>query len=1343
MKAKFKSSSKVSRSVSRLKIQPNKANNSLRSLESKSKMDYIESKEQQATKTNVFGAMWPMWSYYHEQSINCVAISHDGSLIAAGDANSTLKIRSLLKGNPIQTWESEGQINDVAFSNDADYIAYGDNSKNFVVRQLSSGPEHFKKEFLGAVTSIAFSPNNTDVAVACANKTVTIINFRTEGQVLELGGEGGDVGFKSVCYSNDGNLLLCGGNDTGYGPLARKVTVHDLRADTKGQILSTFIYPANISCIALAPVDDHPRLAVGTSASLTLRDLNSGDMLCEFFHEGGILCIDWSPDAKYLACGDADFIRDPETNAQKSCPSWTTVRDVTCGGATVNVFEHEKAVKSIKFSGDGHLLVTGDNAKALTVRDMKGGTVSHDFQHNHELLTNGLNFSNDGRILMSADKSGAVVIRRVKHGNVMNTLEFAGHLSSVSMSPDATAVAVGMLRQNKIVIKRISRVKTTGRRDSVTGRKSSRTSEDKVREMYPVLAELSFESGVNVVKYSPCGKFLAGGDRKGNVRIYNVECLQDASNASVLPELIAEIQHGDGLIQDICWSPSQDGSGLHLLPPLCIGVVGMGGQDIASNTAVIYNAEKKEIIRKIEENELTDGKPGQLFTVDIDPTGKFISCGGTGKKTNIYEIEGGNVKHCCEHNQVVQVVRFSPNGKLIASGSKGNRLTIRSVETGGLVARYTMQDFVVSIDWSPDSIFIATGDCNRQLTVRYNPVIFQPHAVPSDWWGLMEHRPHLWRLPRPSDDDKNVMTTPLNDIDAACLESLVANQKIDCHFSTLGLAGLKNPRYPDMKPPVVSPLEKALEDQDHRKCSVLAELIQTDFDGDHTLAKWLGSLAGSNNILLVHILEHCIVPTENCASHERMFTLDDGTIKPFGTLDISWPFIKSTSFNIVQSKEDQPFYLFDNNEIESIGLTNAGMKRRSVETVAVGVPHFIKYAFPKIVEHGSIELFETEVMGYVVAYLWQHVRWLYYVTLTAFCSLALSFTAGHYLMLWRLENIGPETDGILLTCRILLYVSLLISGMFIFSELRQMIRKGPCVYIRSGWNVLELVSYTLVVVSVLWIELQLKWQNIVGSIALAAIWTASISQLRGLKLFGAIVATFVEIIGDMNGFMCLLAIFWLGGAMSFKVLLPGSPDFHNANALMSIWMMVLGDPIVDAFEITVAAIPNSTLVDTGLHGINTVYHANATAVVAKILSILFVFVIMIVLLNQLIALMGESYGRVMENYPVEIVRSRAKVILDLMDLYGHYLPNTIVYPKWLHVLRPVSAVNKDGHVKALKRELAETRALLVSKIEDQEDHMSKQMDKMNEDFEGKTDKMFVLLKQMHEMMVEKVEKEEI
>jgi hypothetical protein len=39
--------------------------------------------------------------------------------------------------------------------------------------------------------------------------------------------------------------------------------------------------------------------------------------------------------------------------------------------------------------------------------------------------------------------------------------------------------------------------------------------------------------------------------------------------------------------------------------------------------------------------------------------------------------------------------------------------------------------------------------------------------------------------------------------------------------------------------------------------------------------------------------------------------------------------------------------------------------------------------------------------------------------------------------------------------------------------------------------------------------------------------------------------------------------------------------------------------------------------------------------------------------------------------------------------------------------------------------------------------MSKQMDKMNEDFGDKTDKMFALLKQMHEMMVEKVEKEEI
>ena len=63
---------------------------------------------------------------------------------------------------------------------------------------------------------------------------------------------------------------------------------------------------------------------------------------------------------------------------------------------------------------------------------------------------------------------------------------------------------------------------------------------------------------------------------------------------------------------------------------------------------------------------------------------------------------------------------------------------------------------------------------------------------------------------------------------------------------------------------------------------------------------------------------------------------------------------------------------------------------------------------------------------------------------------------------------------------------------------------------------------------------------------------------------------------------------------------------------------------------------------------------------------------MIVLMNQLIALMGDSYGRVMDNYTDEEVKSRARVILDLMDLYDNFLPNSLIY---LHVCTPVSIPN--------------------------------------------------------------------
>ena len=86
----------------------------------------------------------------------------------------------------------------------------------------------------------------------------------------------------------------------------------------------------------------------------------------------------------------------------------------------------------------------------------------------------------------------------------------------------------------------------------------------------------------------------------------------------------------------------------------------------------------------------------------------------------------------------------------------------------------------------------------------------------------------------------------------------------------------------------------------------------------------------------------------------------------------------------------------------------------------------------------------------------------------------------------------------------------------------------------------------------------------------------------------------------------------------------------------------------------------------------------------------FMFIVVIVLLNMLIALMGDSYDNVTENIQIESIRARARVCADLLiDVDG----KNNIFGEWLHV-----CVAKDentfsnrstweGKLKAMKREI--------------------------------------------------------
>ena len=64
----------------------------------------------------------------------------------------------------------------------------------------------------------------------------------------------------------------------------------------------------------------------------------------------------------------------------------------------------------------------------------------------------------------------------------------------------------------------------------------------------------------------------------------------------------------------------------------------------------------------------------------------------------------------------------------------------------------------------------------------------------------------------------------------------------------------------------------------------------------------------------------------------------------------------------------------------------------AVEAVAVGPPEFVRRTFPHLAKAGSVEVFQTEIMGVVVNFLWQRVkRYVKRISLSTTCTSILYY----------------------------------------------------------------------------------------------------------------------------------------------------------------------------------------------------------------------------------------------------------------------------------------------------------------------------------------------------------------
>jgi WD40 repeat protein len=568
----------------------------------------------------------------------------------------------------------------------------------------------------GSVWDVAWSPDDTKVATAVSDGTVTVWTFDAGTEDVKLSGHRGSV--VSVVWSPDGAKLASAGSDgtvivwdmhsaadrrtlcqhefavlhvdwspdgTCIGSASDDNSAKVWDANTGREMLSLEGHSGAVWCIRWSP---DGRTIVTASRDMTVKFFNAADgreLLTLRGHQAVVKTVAWSSDGSKVATGSFDHtvkVWDARTgfelitirghlgpvidvtwlaadNKLVTCSSDNTARiwDADTGREIATLRGYEAAVLTVASSHDGRFIATGTDDGLAKIAEIGTSRELLAFRA-HEVPAWQIRWSPDGTKLATGSDESSVKIWDSTTGLRAATINREGtHVEGLAWSPDSTKIAT-------------SRGPSAAVCDVSTG--------------LEVLVIGGHEEYVGAIEWSPEGDKIATGSRDGVVKV------TDCSTA----EELVRLQAHQGEVRSIAWSP--DGNTL-----------ASGSND---GTVNIMSAEAGNVLAVLRH-------PDAVSSLSWSTDGATIVTANRDHRARVWDVyTGAEIVSCVGHTAAVQSVAWAPDGSTFATG--GLDYTVRIWTRDGRELLTLRSEFAVqSVAWSPDGAKLASIGLDGMVAV--------------------------------------------------------------------------------------------------------------------------------------------------------------------------------------------------------------------------------------------------------------------------------------------------------------------------------------------------------------------------------------------------------------------------------------------------------------------------------------------------------------------------------------------------------------------------------------------------------------------------------------------------